>query len=503
MKEERAIAQTFRRTLEISAVGMLVFAFVFGVIEGYGAAQASIDAHRAEALDSINDRIDLLSTSINLVPRGVSDDLLFLTQLSSLESLVETQTFEWQGLFENDLLAFLNENTIYYTIEYWNIDGEFMTGASFDREKVYVDRFTHLSSVEEFQEHFDRIRMLDPGDVYVSPVILTQRENTSAVGMPVLYYGTPVVQEGEIQGLLVALVYADYFLDNVRNASHSHDEESIFLVDRGGQYLAHNNRENEFGFVTGSGISLFTHYPNIAERLLVRSQERHVEHNGKIITMRYIHPTISSFEVHQGTEKVFGKDSHNRHFWVLVSVSDMSHLEHINKQVWNNYFMIILVAGALFFIGLLFWGLARMRNIDTLAQTAARHLSRNCEVVIVSVIATLFAVVYFFSITSFFQGWRGAKWFDVVPDLLVFIVSMSIAAFALRLKGYPRMAMLTGGLLLAGVKLIEVILQEYQHMLGIPLSSWYWLPLIIIEYSAVVLLLFAVAHISVHYRRKS
>lgn len=501
MKEERAIAQTFRRTLEISAIGMLALAFVFGVVEGYGAAQASIDAHRAEALDSIDDRIDLLSTSINLVPRGVSDDLLFLTQLSSLERVVETQTLERQSLFENDLFAFLNENTIYYTIEYWNEDGEFIMGASFDREKAYRDTFTHLSSVEGLQEHFDRIRVLDPGDVYVSPVILTRRENTSDVGMPVLYYGTPVIQKGEMKGVLVALVYADYFLDNVRNASYG--EESIFLVDREGQYLAHHNRENEFGFITGSGISLFTHYPGIAERLLVRDRDRHIEYEEKIITMRHIHPTISSFEVHRGAEKVFGENSYDRHFWVLVSVSDMSHLEHISRQVWENYFMIILVAGTLFFIGLLFLWVARIRNMDTLAQTAARHLSRNCEVVVVSVIATLFAIVYFFSITSYFQGWREAKWFDAVPDLLIFIVSMGIAAFALRLKGYPRIAMLAGGLLVASVKLIEIILQEYQHMLGMPLNSWYWLPLITVEYSAVVLLLFAVAHVGVQYRRKS
>jgi len=79
-------------------------------------------------------------------------------------------------------------------------------------------------------------------------------------------------------------------------------------------------------------------------------------------------------------------------------------------------------------------------------------------------------VAYFFVVTSFFQGWQNAKFFDDLPDLVFATVSITLLFHVLRTKRSPGDKNLTIGLSLVSLdKLIEVVLQEAQALA--PLGS--------------------------------
>ena len=90
-------------------------------------------------------------------------------------------------------------------------------------------------------------------------------------------------------------------------------------------------------------------------------------------------------------------------------------------------------------------------------------------------------IAYFFFVTSFFQGWQHAKFFDDLPDLVFAAVSITLLFHVLSMKRSPCDKNLIIGLSLVSLaKLIEVVLQEAQALA--PLGSLelvLWMPPII------------------------
>jgi len=90
-------------------------------------------------------------------------------------------------------------------------------------------------------------------------------------------------------------------------------------------------------------------------------------------------------------------------------------------------------------------------------------------------------IVYFFVVTSFFQGWQKAKFFDDVPDLVFATVSITLLCYVLRMKRSPGdMNLIIGLSLVSLTKLIEIPLQELQALTpGASLGLVFWEPPII------------------------
>ncbi|MCK4650007.1 cache domain-containing protein [Candidatus Pacearchaeota archaeon] len=106
--------------------------------------------------------------------------------------------------------------------------------------------------------------------------------------------------------------------------------------------------------------------------------------------------------------------------------------------------------------------------------------------------ALIFAIVYFFIVTSFFQGWQNAKLFDIIPDLFIFIVGFLFIHYSL--KRFPGKSICNfvffGGVLICLGKLLEVPFQEYQEMVGYALSWVVWFPILVVDYLGLLFLLF-------------
>ncbi len=101
--------------------------------------------------------------------------------------------------------------------------------------------------------------------------------------------------------------------------------------------------------------------------------------------------------------------------------------------------------------------------------------------------ATIFIIIYFFTVVSFFQGWRNAILFDAVPDLIFFIIAFTVLGYAFKLKNKARKFLVWGAGLLCLVKLSEIPLQELQAIRSI--SPFLWYPSMIISVLSFLLIL--------------
>ncbi len=117
-----------------------------------------------------------------------------------------------------------------------------------------------------------------------------------------------------------------------------------------------------------------------------------------------------------------------------------------------------------------------------------RNFFTNLKLKYYLLFALVFAVGYFFLITSFFQRWQSAMFLDVVPDLIFFIIAFSVFAYAFKLKNKARKLLVWGAGLLCLVKLYEIPLQELQAIKTI--SPFLWYPSMIISVLSFLLILF-------------
>ena len=102
-----------------------------------------------------------------------------------------------------------------------------------------------------------------------------------------------------------------------------------------------------------------------------------------------------------------------------------------------------------------------------------------------------FSIVYFFAATSFFQGWKKAKFFDDVPDLIFFTVAFGVFGSSFKLKDLKTRRLLAWGAgLLCVARLVEVPMQEYQAIVG-TLGFGYWLFPFFLTFFGFVFSLFA------------
>jgi len=102
----------------------------------------------------------------------------------------------------------------------------------------------------------------------------------------------------------------------------------------------------------------------------------------------------------------------------------------------------------------------------------------------------IFAVVYFLIVTSFFQGWQNAKFFDDIPDLFIFMAGLLFIFYSL--KKCPKEIcefVFFGGLFIAFGRLLEIPLQEYQEMVGHIVSWKIWIPVVFLTFLGYLFLL--------------
>jgi len=287
---------------------------------------------KTDALDVIDQKLNTTYSEINNFPSGVADNLLFLSKLSEFQR-ISTNLTEINNI-ENDFLEFLAQSEAYYQVSYIDSNKKVLLMAEFDRKTRQI--ISDSIKEEKNGVDFDLLKNLKNGEVYIFPLDLENK-------IPILKYATPIFNQktNDLKGVILVKVYADYFLDNIRRLQR--EGEITYLIKSDGFYLANPDKSKEFGYMfEKEGNNFFVDYPNISKNTMINCDKKRQETNEKIFTYRCVNPTISNFEIYEGSKTV-NENMVNDYQWLLVTVTDKNDGLKDSYQEKHNYLWVFFI----------------------------------------------------------------------------------------------------------------------------------------------------------------
>lgn len=279
--------------------------------------------------DAINRRLEGVFAAMNDFPGSAGKDLLFLHNLSSVQSLHKTDSRTISAALESDFKNFLKNNNQYKDLVFYRKNFNCVMRVSSNDEHSNDLCEEPPSIIANFLKESDPLSL---GEVYISPLIsyadISTRDEDRNI--PVIVYITPANTDCSI----VSIIDANYFLEEVRRLAR--EDESVFLLDGDGVYLANADRSQE-KFSDGIG-NFYKDFPDIQNNALLDTKLRSFETATKRFSFRRIYPTESNFAIYEGTNKVFGKERKDEYFWIMAVVSDK-----ITKSFWQSNLLYILI----------------------------------------------------------------------------------------------------------------------------------------------------------------
>lgn len=324
---------------------LFLILFAFLIIYGFLNLDRDTKIHAAEVKYMIDQRMDSLLYEMNIFPQGIGDDLLFLSELSSLKkvgsSVGESRDKAIRDL-ENDFFKFLKRSTAYYQLRYIDERGEEIVRAEFDGNNYKLISKDKLQNKKE-RNYFDEAVKLNKGEIYISQldlnvekgVIENKGTEKNPVYVPVIRVATPVFSDKELRGIVIFNIYADYFLDNIRRGYR--EGERVFLINRAGYYLAHPNREKEFAFMFDGEDNFYDDFPEVSKEMLLDLNKRRFESNELIFTFKYIYPTAGGAGIYS--------DLGGDYSWILVTISEKDEINNTLSKLENGYLYFLLFSG--------------------------------------------------------------------------------------------------------------------------------------------------------------
>jgi len=345
MKQSKFLGRKFLISL-ICIFFLILFAFL--ITDGFFNLDRDAKIYAVDARDMIGQRTSSLLFEINIFPQDIGDDLLFLSELSSLNGVFDSTGESKEKAIKNleeDFLNYIKGSTAYYQLRYIDETGQEIVRVEFDGEDYYLVSKNKLQN-KAHRHYFSETIKLNKEEVYLSRmdlnienrVIENRGTKEYPVYVPTIRVATPVFDDKENnKGIIIANIYADYFLDDVRSAQRQ--GENVLLIDKEGYYLAHPNREKEFAFMFDKEDNFYNDYPKISKELLLNLDKRMFESDEFIFSFKYIYPIA-------GNSKISDED----YSWILVTVSDKTELNNTMKNLKSNYLYFLLFSGLVILI---------------------------------------------------------------------------------------------------------------------------------------------------------
>ena len=296
-------------------------------------------------LDQVANETERTAQQIESFLGDVSDDVLFLAELSSLQSLLQARSeadeagvAHWRQVAEDDFISFSRQRGIYDQIRYICQDGMEIIRVDSDGMHVYPIPEEELQNKSD-RYYFAQAVDLPQGAFFISPLDLNREHGEIETPLqPVIRYATPVFdQDGRRQGIVIVNVLADKFLDLVRNMKKGRNSP-VFLVDQDGYYLVHPDKAREWGGPNDldTGFQLKKDYPEAYTAVLAGEP-------GELVTDR----AFVYAPVHPNPDDPTC-------FWTLVH--DVS-LQSLLLPVWEFRYtsIFILILAAVLAVVMAFW----------------------------------------------------------------------------------------------------------------------------------------------------
>ncbi len=343
-----------KKNIVFFVIFLILFLAITLLWEVYITSSESLKEKEFNEREMIDRRANSLLEEVQNFPRSAVDDILFLSKLSSITDTMNFSKDSKNQLTsisnaEVDFLNFLRQNSAYYIFKYIDHSRAEIVHVRFDKEgKHVVVSNKSLSDSETY--YFNQIIKLDGDEVFISQLNLHREngnvENRGTVNdpeyIPVIRYGVHVFDEaGVSNGIIMSTVYADYFLEDIRRAQRN--GEMVTLLDNKGHYLSNVDRRKEFSFDLGKNKIFLNDYPDLPKDVLSDfDQRKRYETDDEIFSFWKINPTSGSFELYKGSEKLFGPNSQDDYYWVLVVVSNKYAIQNQLTEVPWDFIILVL-----------------------------------------------------------------------------------------------------------------------------------------------------------------
>lgn len=277
--------------------------------------------HKSIDMNAIERRFQDVIADMNNFPGSAGRDVLFLRALTTSGSGDSDNIHKAAANFS----AFIDKNEAYRQLYL------FQAGQC----AVMIDRDqpdTNCQAVPtEVIAAVQTASQLDEDDVYVSPLI-TISVPASARKAPFLIYASH-----QNDKVVVAVINADYFLEEVRRLSRP--DEQVVLLDKDGSYLTNPDPAKELA--AGSSNTFYSDYPAVPKGTLT-NDARNLEADGKTFTFHRVYPTGGGFAL---SEDGVTPPSDDEYYWVIASVTDYKQVQtgwHANPYMFAVSLIVLL-----------------------------------------------------------------------------------------------------------------------------------------------------------------
>ncbi|MET0706643.1 MAG: PAS domain S-box protein, partial [Tardiphaga sp.] len=233
------------------------------------------------ARDRIETHSRQLATDLEYYAASATGDVASYRSASALHGLVRARRSggidpvdgvsekTWRDRLASDFAAELEAKPAYAMLRIIGVEDD-------GRELVRVDRAGPNDTVRIVPEegllarnsrsYFPEAIRLGPGQIYVSPLDLGRRNGLiEAVHRPTLRIATPIfADDGKLFGIFMINVDMRRAFDRVRSSVLP--GETIYVVNKQGDYLIHPNRSREFGALLGKPNDWKADFPHLASQ---------------------------------------------------------------------------------------------------------------------------------------------------------------------------------------------------------------------------------------------
>lgn len=309
------------KTLSKILIVALSAIFLIAVIVAAGFYSSfSLGIKTSSLLENLSQDANFKTDKIEHFLSMIESNILFLSELSSLNSFINSQdgNLRVKSDLQNDFLQFSNFHKVYHQIRYIDENGQEIIRIDSDGESSWIAPKDKLQNKKE-RYYFIEAMKLNKNEVFISPLDLNveneKLENRGAeddpVYVPVIRYSTPLFDNfGKSKGVVVTNIYADFFLHEIQGSQIVGAE--TFLINAKGFYLSHPDKAKEFEFMFGKESSFFNDYPDITKDILANDGRIFLDKKDYTVSFKYVYPAFGKVN--------FQKTPKENHFWVLVII---------------------------------------------------------------------------------------------------------------------------------------------------------------------------------------
>lgn len=240
------------------------FSVFAAILAGYYTFDSSRERLQGRAERSLLATTQVLARHMRAGFGTVARDTAFLADAAAVE--------QDQGRLADLFKANLQAHPAYLQIRYISASDYGLELVRIDRQGDKLVRVPddQLQEKSHFPFVFEALSLPD-GEVYVSEFGINHEDAAQEAAVPVFNMASPVVQAGQLRGVVVVRVVAAPFLHNFNAALPT--PYGFYLSNRWGDFLVHPDATQTFGFDRGQRILIQESFPQVAALVDGRAEE--------------------------------------------------------------------------------------------------------------------------------------------------------------------------------------------------------------------------------------